>query len=489
MVMSTKCSRVMLVTFVALGMATASMAAVVPVGNERVLGSVAGALQPKQMARAGTRFAVVHEETVEDRTRIVLRYLEALSDKGSDALELAPDGHTPRLAAFADGSVVVAWTDYHSWFARFVDAQGNPSTEAVELDGVDGAFVRIAAGAGDDWVLVFQRYVEDGGTWQSVGFRFDGTVARSEQPFPIAALGWDTLVAMNAQGSFVASWTVSIEDEFCSECGDCCFDPSYTLVWGRGFDADASAVGEAQPLGGDFVDDEQGQNGHALVAVGNDGFAGAWLDYIQADYDPPGYLAFRLLDSTGVPSSKSRVIAEMAREAHGLSLALASGQAVFAVAQEVPTDGGGGLDVELYSTAVSGGSVEKLALATPDADMDFAPELAANDTGALLLAWERSVGQSPVREIVVRPFRVVAALVCGDSNFDGRWTATDALGILRAAVGSRFCAAAVCDANGDGLATASDAVLILHRSVGHDSALQCPASGVDVPAPFPDPWW
>ncbi|HYC54506.1 MAG TPA: hypothetical protein VEL28_06190 [Candidatus Binatia bacterium] len=65
---------------------------------------------------------------------------------------------------------------------------------------------------------------------------------------------------------------------------------------------------------------------------------------------------------------------------------------------------------------------------------------------------------------------------CGDPNDDGQFTATDALFILRAAVGSLNCLLAICDVSGNGTLQASDALLMLRIAVGllDESALDCP---------------
>jgi hypothetical protein len=115
---------------------------------------------------------------------------------------------------------------------------------------------------------------------------------------------------------------------------------------------------------------------------------------------------------------------------------------------------------------------------------DFEPVVAADSSGALLLVWERlAIESSFDKEIVARPYFVAAEIVCGDASYDGELSATDALGALRAAVGSRYCAAAVCDSSGDGAVTASDASRILRKSVGNDVTMSCPASGEAVPEP------
>jgi len=66
---------------------------------------------------------------------------------------------------------------------------------------------------------------------------------------------------------------------------------------------------------------------------------------------------------------------------------------------------------------------------------------------------------------------------CGDANVSGSITATDALIVLRTAVGSSVCGLCICDANDSGGVTASDALLVLRYAVGQPLVLNCPACG------------
>jgi hypothetical protein len=63
---------------------------------------------------------------------------------------------------------------------------------------------------------------------------------------------------------------------------------------------------------------------------------------------------------------------------------------------------------------------------------------------------------------------------CGDANLDGAVTATDALAVLMAAVGSSSCLPEHCDADADGVVASTDALRILVSAVGQGADLQCP---------------
>jgi YD repeat-containing protein len=63
--------------------------------------------------------------------------------------------------------------------------------------------------------------------------------------------------------------------------------------------------------------------------------------------------------------------------------------------------------------------------------------------------------------------------VCGDFNGDGTITATDALGVLRTAVGTGSCALSICDVDGSGSISATDALAVLRAAVGIGGPLGC----------------
>jgi hypothetical protein len=70
--------------------------------------------------------------------------------------------------------------------------------------------------------------------------------------------------------------------------------------------------------------------------------------------------------------------------------------------------------------------------------------------------------------------------ICGDTNFDSKLKASDALTALRASVGSGACITCVCDTNGNGQTTSSDALAILRSSVGLSTTMSCNECGVIV---------
>ncbi|RMF19626.1 MAG: hypothetical protein D6760_12950, partial [Deltaproteobacteria bacterium] len=68
------------------------------------------------------------------------------------------------------------------------------------------------------------------------------------------------------------------------------------------------------------------------------------------------------------------------------------------------------------------------------------------------------------------------AVLCGDANDDARVTATDALAVLKTAVGSGDCGGldtCICNVDAASNVTATDALMVLKNAVGQPVALNC----------------
>ena len=65
--------------------------------------------------------------------------------------------------------------------------------------------------------------------------------------------------------------------------------------------------------------------------------------------------------------------------------------------------------------------------------------------------------------------------VCGDVNDDGTLSAADALGVLRASVGTADCQPWECDYDGSGEVSASDALEVLRAAIGDGAPPECPS--------------
>lgn len=65
------------------------------------------------------------------------------------------------------------------------------------------------------------------------------------------------------------------------------------------------------------------------------------------------------------------------------------------------------------------------------------------------------------------------ATLCGDFDGNGSVKSSDALAVLRAAVGQQECPLCVCDVNANGSIAAGDALKVLQFAVGSDVTLTC----------------
>jgi hypothetical protein len=72
----------------------------------------------------------------------------------------------------------------------------------------------------------------------------------------------------------------------------------------------------------------------------------------------------------------------------------------------------------------------------------------------------------------------IADAACGDFNADGSVGATDALGVLQTAVGTRTCDKVRCDVDGNGVVTGTDALVVLKTAVGETLTLSCPSVAI-----------
>jgi hypothetical protein len=138
--------------------------------------------------------------------------------------------------------------------------------------------------------------------------------------------------------------------------------------------------------------------------------------------------------------------------------------------QRFTTDGtpvGGEFQVNTYTTS-----------------SQYRAEVSDDGSGEIVVVWQQREA-TPSDDIYAQRFSVSAvAGICGDPvvNVYGEppvpekvITASDALLILRTAVGLEACEPCVCDVNDSGSITASDALAVLGAAVGQPVQLSCPA--------------
>jgi hypothetical protein len=90
--------------------------------------------------------------------------------------------------------------------------------------------------------------------------------------------------------------------------------------------------------------------------------------------------------------------------------------------------------------------------------------------------WFNNSGAFTV-ETVVYPYEIPTA--CGDAADPTGLFASDALAVLRGAVGSGSCSECYCDVDHSGKVVAGDALAVLRHAVGQNVDLECPCCTVD----------
>ncbi len=113
---------------------------------------------------------------------------------------------------------------------------------------------------------------------------------------------------------------------------------------------------------------------------------------------------------------------------------------------------------------------DQTTLCLPAVLGDIDEFISRGDGDATKRARKRAAGLSPGIDL----------FTCGDFNGDGSITATDALGILRTAVGSETCPPCVCDVDMSETFTATDALAALRNAVGLLAELGCQPDGTVV---------
>jgi len=128
-----------------------------------------------------------------------------------------------------------------------------------------------------------------------------------------------------------------------------------------------------------------------------------------------------------------------------------------------------------------GSSISVLSDLDGDGERDLVVGAARDDDGAtnadgdLGAAWILFLGETTTTTTIVTTTTMMPSALCGDPSGDEKVTASDALMVLRAAVGSAECQPCICDADDSGAITASDALRVLRVAVGQALPLQCPA--------------
>ncbi len=374
---------------------------------------------------------------------------------------------------------VVAGTPQRRVATRRFDAAGVPLT-GVLLSGsldptvLDGdSFVSVA---GDGSFLVtWNRTV--GGMIHVAGQRYSATGAVQGSEFDLTGAddGASGVTASASDGSFVVGFGRVRFFDFPTQ-------PNFFMGAAR-FDSSGAAVGTDFPLSV-VTEGDQGRWGRDIAIMPNDEYVIVWSDGYYTDVIPRGpynVFAERRDASGNLIQPAFQVNTRQALEDDGY----------FGVNMDAEVDGSfvvvwGGRDSSPYYSG--GSSLNVLGQRFDAAGLPDGTEFRINTTTAgypnepsvasmgdsFLVVWNTTVGLGDF-DVTGRTFRVVDTIQCGDLNFDGSVTASDARMVLLAAVSGSFCNVVVCNAFGADLKiTATDALRVLQFAVGQSVTLACP---------------
>jgi hypothetical protein len=411
----------------------------------------------------------------------------------------------PVVAMGPDGRFVVVWFENSfrdgtccSLFGRVVDAAGEPVGEddfAVEVSTLtSGRDQDVAMAPDGSFVVVwFDNAADvDGGV---VGRAFDANAQPKTGQFslPSDTAGRETqpAIALDGDGNFVVAWSgggdygtnADVSARLFAADGTPCCNASGEPCG----PADGPTCGE-QFLVNELTADTQ--NG-ASVARSSDGrFVVVWQTETSED-DANKKIAARRFDALGnaLGTEFAPHVAEGV-ELRDADVAIdAAGRFVISWETYSSTSYDAGVSARAFhADGAPDGDAFVVSTSTDGSQSD--PAVAADAAGHFVVAWHNF---GPGESVLARLFEREAAgttttlppttlpvttttlpgIECGDANGDGSVSASDALAVLRGAVGTGECAACVCDVDGSGSVSATDALAVLRAAVSLPVELAC----------------
>jgi hypothetical protein len=421
------------------------------------------------------RFVVVYDSVDQDGENdgVFARIYEA-GGAGPSGPEFQINSFTagpqslPAVATLPAGEFVVVWQSFrqlsalsnHDLFGRRFDGTGAPVGTEFQINQYttsEQTFANVAARSNGTFVVswasegqdgddagVFARLFELDGTPVGDEFQVNTYTTNAQTP---ARSGAPT-VAWSDAGHFVVAWQSYQQNE------------PENSVRGQVFHASGVAEGSefqiSQTTTGNQASPAVDTTGDGFIAVWNDRRTGAQT-YVRS-YDEEGE---DLTDETPVGDATSVSKPAISVEDSG----------IFTVAWTDTDSSSNGIVARTFDETMQPTS-DVFAVNTYQTAAQVDPAVLVGPGEEFVVLWE-SVGQDGDQRGVFGQ-RFVGQGSCGDATSDETITASDALAILRTAVGSSTCLACVCDVNGSGI-TASDALTVLAFAVGRDVTLSCPA--------------
>ena len=391
------------------------------------------------------------------------------------------------VAAAADGSFIVVWqstaisVDVRG--QRF-DSAGVPAGTEFQVNsyttGVQGN-PAVAAQADGSFVVVWTSDGDRDGSESSVhGQRFDSVGEPIGTEFQvntyITGAQDSAAVAAGADGGFIVVWTSEGQDG------------SENSVQGRRFDGTGAAVGSEFQVNSYTT---YSQSGAAIASAGDGSFVVAWTSnysieswaYPSQEGSLDGVYAQRF-DSAGNRVGTEFLVNSYTTGNQGGPGVAAGADGSFVVTWESRAeDGDYGVQAQRYDRSGAADGTE-FRVNTYTTNSQTRSAVAAGADGNFIVVWKSS-GQDGDEDGMFGQLLCVdsnanaicdgreSKRACGDSADSEGITATDALFVLRTAVGLSACLPCVCDADASGSIVASDALRVLSASVRQDIEMLC----------------
>jgi hypothetical protein len=272
---------------------------------------------------------------------------------------------------------------------------------------------------------------------------------------------------MAPDGSFVVVWTTGVGGEQ---------DGDGQGIVGRRFDA------AGDPVGGEFIvnDYTTGNQLNASVVSGpNGGFVVIWDASGNQDGNSIGVFA-RAFGPDGSPLGSDFQVNTYTTGLQFGGRAAPQPGGAFAFVWTSRDQDGDNNGVFTRTFSATGAMSDELQVNTTTADAQS--DGAIVHTGSFVVAWNSTGQDGDARGVFAQRFDLGVTTTtttlpgqgsCGDPNANGI-TATDALYVLKAAVGLQACELCICDVAGGGSITATDALITLQIAVGSSTPLMCP---------------
>jgi hypothetical protein len=405
--------------------------------------------------------------------------------------------NSPGVAADANGNFVVVWVtrdrdgDGYGVFGQRFSADGQLVGTDFQVNATtsdDQRRAALAMSADGAFMVVWQSSEQDGDSGGVFGRRFAADASPLGTEFQVNAFtsGNQYIPQIEALtgGGFVVAWGSGGQDDPRSG-----FDAG---VFAQRFGSDGARDGGEFQVNTYTTDT---QSNVAIAARSDGGFTMVWEDFEQ---DPAGHGVF----AQRYASSGVRLGTEFQLDAAptGNQFRPKAGplpqNGFVAVWHDDIADGDG---TSLFARAFDangaplGGELQVNTTTTGD---QAAPEVAAHADGQSLVVWGSS--SQDFGDIIAQRLTSSAGPsgTCADpagsslrALADARAprrrrgageparvvTASDALAVLRTAVGSQTCALCICDVDGSGSVSATDALITLKVAVGQAIDLDCPA--------------